>query len=181
MTVVGVFLCIWMGFLWHLLIAMFKPVQSSSSKWGQKFGCCEVYLVVFLNEVSGPEILVVVKCILLFSWMRWVGQFVSGQKADKLMDGVWQAIFQFGCFCFTSVGSLTIFYSRLRKRSLLFMNTFEVAFMHIPGKTNFKFPKKFHKWECSYEMLPLNHVFVFYRLHEVFNLQQSSWLKSQRL
>ena len=116
MTVVGVFLCIWMGFLWHLLIAMFKPVQSSSSKWGQKFGCCEVYLVVFLNEVSGPEILVVVKCILLFSWMRWVGQFVSGQKADKLMDGVWQAIFQFGCFCFTSVGSLTIFYSRLRKR-----------------------------------------------------------------
>ena len=61
------------------------------------------------------------------------------------------------------------------------MNTFEVAFMHIPGKTNFKFPKKFHKWECSYEMLPLNHVFVFYRLHEVFNLQQSSWLKSKNL
>ena len=135
-----------------------------------------MYFVVLLNEVSGPVCFgaksgqIDGRCLagnfpiwMLLFYKCWLSHNILFEIEETLIREIQQKKIQ------------------TLNRSLLFMDTFEVAFMHIPGKTNFKFPPKIHKWECSYEMLPLNHVFVFYRLHEVFNLQQSSWLKSQRL
>ena len=106
---------------------------------GQEFSCCEVYLVVFLNEVSGPV------CF----------RAKSGQIDGRCLAGnfpIWMLLFY---KCWLSHNILFKIEETLRREiyqkqkvqtyvdcSMLFKNTFEVAALHKTSVPNRNFTKK---------------------------------------